>query len=104
MTKLQEKYLLEILSGNLKILEYGLWIDGIEYEGLYKYWYKNGQIQKRRFYKNGLLNGEYKSWYNNGQICEYSFCKDGKLDGEYKLWNKNGQIQECCFFKNGMIQ
>ena len=85
MTKLQERYLLEILSGNLRILEDGLWIDGIKYNGLYKEWYGNGQLFERFFCKNGKLNGEYKEWYKNGQIWEHCFFKDDRrLDKKIK--------------------
>ena len=63
------------------------------WDGEYKEWYENGQIEKHCWYnKDNTLDGEYKRWYDNGQLAIHCWCKDGNSNGEYKQWYDNGQL------------
>jgi antitoxin component YwqK of YwqJK toxin-antitoxin module len=100
----------------------------VNYTGLYKEWYDNGQLEIECAYKNGILNGTYQLWYGNGQLemeCTYKdgkkdglrrklyengqlkvecTYKDGKYDGLYKEWFPNGQLKVECTFKDGLCK
>jgi len=58
-------------------------IDG-KFDGEYKRWYENGQLEEHCYYKNGKLDGEYTSWHQNGRPLQHSHYTNGLYDGKYK--------------------
>ena len=46
-------------------------------DGLYKNYYKNGNLRLRGNYKDDLLHGLWKRYYENGQLMEEGNFKDG---------------------------
>ena len=57
----------------------GIWLSGIEYEGEYVRYWKNGNLREHSFWKNDKLHCERKIYYENGQLEEHSFYKNGKF-------------------------
>ena len=82
-------------------LEVHCWFKDGYLDGEYKSWYKNGQLESHRWYKDGWHNGEYKSWYKNGQLESHGWYKDGWLDGEFKSWDETGQLESHGWYKDG---
>ena len=54
-------------------------------------YYKDGQIESELDYKHGKNDGKSIWYYENGQIWFEENYKDGKLDGEFFEYYKNGQ-------------
>lgn len=71
-----------------------------DYDGNSITYYKNGQLSKKSFYKNGAyISG--KEWYENGQLRHNSeigcfvFDEDGILTIDGNIWfYKNGKIRK----------
>ena len=68
----------------------------------YEKFYENGQLEQRRTYNNGEMDGLWESYYENGQLQLRGNYKNGKLDGPYETFHDNGQIKERLFYKDGM--
>ena len=95
--------LIEFLRLPLEEKRKGIWLSGIYGEGeCIRYW-KNGQIYKHCFYKNGELHGEYKDWHPNGQLWECCYYEDGVFNGERKAWHNDGLLYRHCLYENGKI-
>jgi len=74
------------------------------YDGLYEYWYKNGQSKLRINYKNGRHHGLYEEWYDNGQLWIRKNYKDGWFDGLYERWYYTGELLETCNFVDDKLK
>ena len=89
--------------------------------GIWKWYYENGQLEKIETYENGIEKGQFKRWYEDGTLAETSFRQWEKFyKGDeswidpndpfslgyivfrfYKLYNKQGLIEsECDAFVN----
>ena len=68
----QIEYLGEIRNGKL--------------EGVWTWWYKNGQIKSEIHYKDNEFAGKWTWWFENGQIGVERNYKDGKLEGVWTKW------------------
>ena len=71
----------------------GSFINGKQ-EGLWVYYYDNGNLLKRGFYKNGVLHGLWEDFNENGTILNVGNYVNGKWDGLWKRFYRNGQLQE----------
>ena len=69
--------------------------------GVQKAYYDNGQISRRKFYKDGLAEGEGVSWYRNGQLEWRRAYRDDRLNGLSEQWYENGQLKERATYKAG---
>ncbi len=56
----------------------------VKWDGPYKKYYENGQLQIDSFKKDDKWDGPYKKYYENGQLRVDSAHKDDKWDGPYK--------------------
>jgi hypothetical protein len=73
------------------------------YEGEFKSWYDNGQMDTHCFYRDGQREGEFKTWHSNGQMDTQGFYRDGKREGEFKTWHPNGQMDTQGFYRDGKL-
>ena len=72
-------------------------------------YYKNGNIQRERYYFNDKLhneNGPAEIWYyNNGKINQEFWCNNGKFHNENEpviiKYNRNGSIRDKDYYLNG---
>ena len=69
--------------------------------GVDKEFYVGGQMQSKKIYKNGRLNGEQKYWHKNGQTHEKVNYEDGVLNGESKTWSKYGELKSKGIYLEG---
>lgn len=60
--------------------------------GLYKKYYKSGNIKAEGEFKNGNQIGLFKEYYKNGQIKEKAIFEEGKQNFQITEYDKNGQI------------
>ena len=92
---MKRKQIIKVFTDLKKLKEDGIWFSGIEGEGEYKEWYKNGKLYLHYNYnKEGKRDGDYKQWHNNGQLNIHILYKNDKLEGKYKEWYSNGQLEK----------
>lgn len=72
--------------------------------GVFRAWYKNGQLKYERNFENRTLHGVNKAWYENGQQHFIEHYNDGYLHGNVKDWYENGKLKRDCNYKNGILQ
>jgi antitoxin component YwqK of YwqJK toxin-antitoxin module len=73
------------------------------HEGIYKEYYKNGQIKSELFCKDGELNGISKFYYESGELKSEMNYINGELEGESKSYYKNGVLKSSKNYKNGKL-
>ena len=101
-----EKFNYKPYSGSVKGTdEYGYIVkgnykDGKE-EGIWEFYYDNGQIYSKPTYKDGKLHGYYEEYLSNGQLERKLTYKNGKLDGVWEEYNENGKLNYKITYKNG---
>ncbi|MDB4170527.1 toxin-antitoxin system YwqK family antitoxin [Polaribacter sp.] len=64
--------------------------------------YKNGQLQLKENYKDGVRNGVFESYYENGQLAEKENYKFGDRDGSYEGYFESGQLKSKENYKDGV--
>lgn len=69
--------------------------------GVQEAYYDNGQISRRKFYKDGLADGMGYSWHRNGQLAGRCTFKAGKLEGVGQEWYEDGQLKSQRNYVNG---
>lgn len=69
------------------------------------YYYKNGNVAEKIFYKNGSLrNGRRITYYENGNIRTESFHDEqGLYHGEMKKYYENGKVKVIEIYEHGMF-
>jgi antitoxin component YwqK of YwqJK toxin-antitoxin module len=72
-------------------------------EGLWEWFYENGNIRLRTPYKNGMENGIEEWFYENGNIRCRTPYKEGKRDGNEECFWPNGNITETRHWKDGKL-
>ena len=63
-------------------------------DGLWSFWFENGQMWTGGTYKDGVQDGLWTEWYENGQKRWERTYKDGKWEGKRNSWYENGQKKE----------
>lgn len=76
-------------------------IYNLQLTGVQEAYYDNGQISRRKFYKDGLAEGMGYSWHRNGQLAGRCTFKAGKLDGVGQSYYDNGALEERATYKAG---
>jgi hypothetical protein len=72
-------------------------------EGLWEYFYPNGNIIWRTPYKEGKMDGIEEWFYENGNIhCRTPF-KEGKIDGIVECFDERGNIIRTRHWKDGEL-
>ena len=75
------------MSQNLK--SEGHLLNGKE-EGVWIYWYLNGQQSAEGLYVNGLKDGLWILWYENGQKFMECHYTKGQKSGTWTIWDEKG--------------
>lgn len=88
-------------NGQLKRKYY--YKDGLGYVGKDSFYYRNGQLNKLRNWKNNQLEGTFEIFYNTGQKYIKGTYKSGSYDGKYIVFNKKGKLILECTFRNGQL-
>ncbi len=73
-------------------------------EGEFKGWYKNGQIESKTNFLNGLRHGLHEYWYSNGQRESKQNNINGQEHGKSTWWNTDGSLQNELIFEKGLNQ
>ena len=70
-------------------------------DGIYRSWYKNGQLKSQSTYNNGEQNGKKSTWYENGKLATESDIVNGLNEGKSNEWYENGQLKNESNYMNG---
>jgi antitoxin component YwqK of YwqJK toxin-antitoxin module len=70
-------------------------------EGLWEFFYENGNISWRILYKEGKIDGIEERFFENGNIRRRTPYKQGKEDGIEERFFENGNIRRRTPFKEG---
>lgn len=71
------------------------------FEGEYKEYYENGQLNNINYYKGGDLNGVTTNYYPSGATKYTISYVDDEIDGAYTKYYENGKISEITIYVNG---
>ena len=72
-------------------------------EGLWEWFYENGNIRMRTPYKEDKIDGIEEEFYPNGNINRRTPYKGGKRDGIEECFWPNGNITETRHWKDGKL-
>ena len=61
-------------------------------DGVWRYWYKNGQLWSECEYRAGLKNGKSTVYYDNGQKRYEGQYTEDKQVGFWRFWDVNGTL------------
>lgn len=57
-------------------------------------WYEGtDQKQSEKYWKDEKEDGVWKEWYKNGQLKRETHWKEGKAEGVSKEWHENGKLK-----------
>jgi antitoxin component YwqK of YwqJK toxin-antitoxin module len=87
------------LNGNIKSILY--YSDNKIIDGVYTFYYDNGEREEIVTYLNGKLNGAKVYFYKSKKVSSISNYKDGVLNGLIINFHENGQIAEEIMTKDG---
>lgn len=73
-------------------------------QGLYRSWYKNGQLGSEVTCIDGKPHGYYKLWHNNGALCKKYMIYNGTKNGIVPYWTKDGNMIEIEYYVNGKCE
>lgn len=55
-------------------------------------YYKDGNVEEKKTYVDGKLNGEYSIYFNNGNISKHFLMSEGRRDGLSATFTEDGKI------------
>ncbi|MDG1798610.1 MAG: hypothetical protein P8H35_08590 [Flavobacteriales bacterium] len=62
--------------------------------------WKNGQLNYEKFFKDGKRDSVQRAYKPDGQLSSLYSFKDGKMDGDFELYWENGQLSSKSFYKD----
>ncbi|MDR6301456.1 toxin-antitoxin system YwqK family antitoxin [Mesonia maritima] len=72
-------------------------------EGIWKYYFKDGNLMMQETYKNDVLNGWKIVYFPNGKITEKKHFENGVANGENLIYAKNGTLIQSYTYKDGKL-
>ena len=63
-------------------------------DGLWRFWYENGQLKRQGNFVNGNAEGLWRFWYENGQLSQQGNTVNGNEEGLWRFWYENGQLKQ----------
>ena len=76
-------------------------VEAGEKDGLFEWYYKNGQLESKGNWNDGKRDGLFESYYENGQLESKGNWNDGKEDGLFERYYENGQSKGKNNWKDG---
>ena len=58
--------------------------------GLFRAYYKNGQLASEGTYRDGLEDGPWCDYHENGQIAAKGSYQNGQEGADWTFWNSDG--------------
>ena len=73
-------------------------------EGEFKVCYRNGQVESKTNFSNGLRHGLHEYWYSNGNRESVQNYSKGQKNEKCIWWNRDGSVQQELIFEKGLNQ
>jgi antitoxin component YwqK of YwqJK toxin-antitoxin module len=73
-------------------------------DGYGSYFFENGGLHKKIFYKNNIIDDDYLEFDIEGNLLEKCLYKSGKKEGLSLTYYANGSLKSREYFKDGLIQ
>jgi antitoxin component YwqK of YwqJK toxin-antitoxin module len=70
-------------------------------EGIWSYYYENGQLESRGNFRNDLPHGKWQWFYSDGTLKAEGCYVDGHQEGEWKAYNEQGALSSIFRFSRG---
>ncbi len=70
-------------------------------DGVVKWYYTSGVLEREALYKDGKKNGVEKWYYKSGGLESNGLYKDGKLNGVEKWYYESGVLKLETLYKDG---
>ncbi len=91
-----------IERGKNQIKTKGYKLENGFYHGEYLTYFQDGKVSSRRYYKNGILDGDYHGYSGiNGNLIHLLRYKDGVIQGNEYYWNSDGTLVYEASYING---
>ena len=92
-------------KGEVEYMQFGI-AKGKDFtfHGPGRFFYPDGEIQGKIFFKNGILEGVLTEYFENGQLALLANYKNEREDGIFKTFYENGQLWEDNFYKEGELE
>jgi len=76
-----------------------------ENDGLFTFYYLNGNVKEKRNYKNGQPDGSTTTYYPNGRIKSYAEYSNGTINGLYVKYynNEKNSVSKEAIYRNDTI-
>ena len=87
-------------SGEIIGKSKGSFVEG-QQEGLWVYYYNNGNLMKQGSYKNGILHGFWEDFTDSGILLNTGNYENGECEGPWKRYYRNGQLMSEGIYLNG---
>ena len=72
-------------------------------DGIEEWFYPKGKIRRRTSYVGGLIDGVDEWFYENGNTRFKTTFKDGNMDGTQNFYDEQGYITETRLWKDGIL-
>ena len=76
-------------TGTISGIQNGTFRSG-ERDGLWTFYYSNGQLEKKGKYENSVKEGVWEIYWNNGRLFRKGRYKQGKKYGMWNDYHENG--------------
>lgn len=70
-------------------------------DGTCKWFFQNGNVSEKSYYKDGLLEGKSTAYFEDGTISGISNYSKGVLEGLSLEYYRSGEIRKVVAYKNG---
>jgi antitoxin component YwqK of YwqJK toxin-antitoxin module len=74
------------------------------FHGPGRFFYPDGEIQGKIFFRNGLLESVLTEYYENGQLALLTNYENDLEEGLYKTFYENGQLWQDNFYEAGELE
>jgi len=66
-------------------------------------WHRNGQLELRWEYRDGVPHGTSRSWDRHGTLRQERAWANGRPEGTYRLWDHNGGVLYTAEYRDGAL-
>jgi uncharacterized protein len=73
-------------------------------DGSFKYFYKNGKLYYEINYVNNNREGYYKSYFLNGKVRSEGYYLNDEQHGPWTFYSSDGSLDEVNFFQEGEVK
>lgn len=86
---------------NDSLIAEGIVMKNGEYDGLWKYYYKTGELKTEGLYEKSIRSGKWIYYYKNGKKEQVGKYKKDKPSGMWTWYYPNGQPKKIEYFRKG---